>query len=107
LLTVNGIALQRVVLPALKKAGALMLLTFSDRMLAVFVGAVSAVSWFYAAFLGVGRPLNWKFSLTAIMAAWPVMVTGGFFLMVTLTAYAQYVASGHGRALERVSAGRH
>src|SRR6476620_1636758 len=55
LLTVNGVALHKSVLPMLKRAGALMRLTFSERMLAVFIGSVSGVSWFYAAMLGVGR----------------------------------------------------
>ena len=102
LLTVNGLALERFVLPAMKKAGALMRLTFTNRMLAVFVGAVSGVSWFYAAALGIGRPLNWQFTLTEIMAAWPVLVAGGFFLMVTLTAWAQYTASGGDAALQPI-----
>lgn len=102
LLTINGLALERLVLPAMKRAGAIMRLTFSNRLLAVFVGAVSAVSWFYAAALGIGRPLNWQFSLTQIMAAWPVLVVGGFFMMVTLTAWAQYTASGGARGLKTV-----
>jgi hypothetical protein len=106
LLTLNGLALERVVLPAMKRAGSLMRLTFSNRLLALFVGAVSAVSWFYAAALGIGRPLNWKFSLAEIMAAWPVLVVGGFFMMVTLTAWAQYSASGGARALRPVPVGR-
>jgi hypothetical protein len=107
LLTVNGLALERFVLPALKKAGALMNLTFSNRLLAVFIGAVSGVSWFYAALLGIGRPLNWQFTLTQIMAAWPVLVAGGFFLMVTLTAWAQYSASGGDAALKRMRVVNH
>ena len=102
LLTLNGLALERFVLPAMKRAGALMRLSFSNRLLAMFVGAVSGVSWFYAAALGVGRPLSWKFSLGEIMAAWPVLVVGGFFMMVTLTAWAQYTASGGAAALQRV-----
>ena len=107
LLTLNGLALERVVLPAMKKAGSIMRLTFSNRLLAVFVGAVSGVSWFYAAALGVGRPLNWKFSLAEIMAAWPVLVMGGFFLMVTLTAWAQYSANGGARGLKPVPVPAH
>ncbi|TFY99185.1 hypothetical protein EZ313_21680 [Ramlibacter henchirensis] len=102
LLTLNGLALERFVLPAMKKAGALMRLTLTNRLLAVFVGAVSAVSWFYAAALGVGRPLNWQFSLAQIMAAWPMLVFGGFFLMVTLTAWVEYVSRGGAAALERM-----
>ena len=39
LLTLNGLALERFVLPVMKKAGALMRLNFSSRLLAVFIGA--------------------------------------------------------------------
>ncbi|WP_205960465.1 hypothetical protein [Ramlibacter henchirensis] len=92
LLTINGFALQQCVLPWLKKMRSLMGLTFSRRMLAVFVGSVSAVSWFYAALLGVGRPLNWQYSLAEILAAYPVMIAGGFFAMMILTAWADYRA---------------
>lgn len=89
LLTLNGIALERAVLPALQKAGSLLRLQVGPRMLSLFIGAVSAASWLYAALLGVGRPLNWKFSLTQVMAGWPVLVVGGFLSMTLVTAWAQ------------------
>ena len=93
LLTINGVALHRYVLPMLQKAGSLLRLSFSHRMLAVFTGSVSGVSWFYAAMLGIGRPLNWKYSLLEILAAYPVLIAGGFVFMVALTTWAQYRAS--------------
>ncbi|WP_427913458.1 hypothetical protein ACPWT1_00310 [Ramlibacter sp. MMS24-I3-19] len=89
LLTLNGVVLERHVLPALQKAGSLLRLQFGPRMLSVFVGAVSAASWLYAAMLGVGRPLNWKFSLVEIMAGWPMLVVGGFLTMTLVTTWAQ------------------
>ena len=89
LLTVNGFVLHRAVLPALKKAGSLLKLSFSLRMLALFSGAFSGVSWFYAAMLGVGRPLAWKYSLLELLAAYPVLIVGGFGMMVLLTAWAK------------------
>jgi hypothetical protein len=101
LLTVNGVVLHRSVLPMLRKAGALMRLTFRGRMLAVFIGSVSGVSWFYAALLGVGRPLNFKYSLPQIMAGYPLLVAGGFVSMVFLTAWSQYRASGGNRVFLR------
>jgi hypothetical protein len=101
LLTVNGVVLHRSVLPMLQRAGALMRLTFSQRMLAVFIGAVSGVSWFYAAMLGVGRPLNFKYSLGQIMVGYPLLVATGFVGMVFLTAWAQYRASGGTRVFLR------
>jgi hypothetical protein len=89
LLTLNGFALHAAVMPALKRVGSLLDLTFSARMLAIFSGAVSAVSWFYAAMLGVGRPLAWKYSLLQLLAAYPFLVAGGFSMMVVLTARAR------------------
>ncbi len=93
LLTVNGFALHKYVLPAMQKAGSLLKLTFSQRNLALFTGAVSGVSWFYAAMLGIARPLNWKYSLLEILAAYPVLIAGGFASMVLLTAWSQRKAS--------------
>ncbi|QLC72427.1 hypothetical protein LPB260_16765 [Pseudomonas sp. LPB0260] len=89
LLTFNGMLLHGLVLPALQKAGSLLKLKFSMRMFALFAGALSGVSWFYAAMLGIGRPLSWKYSLTEILAAYPVMIVGGFIAMVLLTQWAK------------------
>ncbi|MNC10163.1 hypothetical protein D3C75_578000 [compost metagenome] len=58
-------------------------------MLALFSGALSGVSWFYAAMLGVGRPLAWKYSLVELLAAYPVLIVGGFGMMVLLTTWAK------------------
>ena len=89
LLTINGVLLHRAVLPLLQKAGSLLKLTVSQRLLALFAGALSAVTWFYAAFIGVGRPLAWKYSLVELLAAYPVLVVGGFGTMLALTAWAK------------------
>ncbi len=89
LLTLNGVALHSVVMPALKRVGSLLQLEFNTRMLAIFSGAVSAVSWFYAAMLGVGRPLAWKYSLVELLAAYPVLVAAGFAVMAALTTWAK------------------
>lgn len=88
-LTINGFFLHRCVLPAMKKAGSLLHLPLDRRFLAVFSGAVSAVSWFYAAMLGIGRPLNWKYSLTELLAAYPVLIGGAVLAMLLLTAWAR------------------
>ncbi|MFJ2690367.1 hypothetical protein [Pseudomonas sp. NPDC087336] len=85
LLTYNGILLHRLVLPALQKAGSLLELGFSARMLALFCGSLSAVSWMYAAMLGVGRPLAWKYSLSELLMAYPVLIVLGFLTMLVLT----------------------
>jgi hypothetical protein len=106
LLTLNGVVLHRTVLPLLIKAGSLLRMAFSQRLLAVFAGAVSGVSWFYAALLGVGRPLNWKYSLVEILAAYPVLIAGGFASMVLLTMWAQYKTSGEARAYQATQMAR-
>ncbi|WP_240462148.1 hypothetical protein [Burkholderia sp. Nafp2/4-1b] len=89
LLTFNGIALHSAVLPALEKAGSLLKLSFERRMVAIFSGVISAVSWFYAAMLGVGRPLSWKYSLVQILAAYPALIAGGIATMLFITAVAK------------------
>lgn len=100
LLTLNGILLHHRVLPLMKKAGTLLNMSFSQRSFAVFAGSVSAVSWFYAALLGVGRPLSWKYSLTQILAAYPVLIAGGFAALMLMVAWAQYRTSGESRSFE-------
>ena len=67
LLTLNGLLLHSAVLPAMKKAGSLLHLCPSQRLLAIFAGSVSGVSWFYAAMLGVGRPLSWKYPMVTLL----------------------------------------
>lgn len=89
LLTYNGMFLHRVVLPALQKAGSLLDLEFGVRTLAIFSGALSGVSWLYAAMLGVGRPLAWKYSLLELLTAYPVLIVLGFAMMLALTQWAR------------------
>ena len=38
---------------------------------------------------GVGRPLAWKYSLVELLAAYPVLIVGGFAMMVLLTVWAK------------------
>jgi len=89
LLTFNGMLLHRFVLPAMLKAGSLLDLKVSVRMFALFSGALSGVSWLYAAMLGVGRPLAWKYSLTELLMAYPALIVLGFAMMVALTQWAR------------------
>ncbi len=92
-LTLNGLALHNYVLPLMQKAGSLLKISFKQRMLAIFAGALSGVSWFYAAMLGIGRPLNWKYSLLDILVAYPVLIGGGFIFMVLLTTWSKRKAN--------------
>lgn len=104
LLTFNGIALHSAVLPALQKAGSLLKLSFERRMVAIFAGVISAVSWFYAAMLGVGRPLSWKYSLIQILAAYPALIAGGIATMLFITAVAKSRTRVERRNTEKVAA---
>ncbi|QVN20597.1 hypothetical protein [Burkholderia pyrrocinia] len=104
LLTFNGIALHSAVLPALQKAGSLLKLSFERRMVAIFAGVISAVSWFYAAMLGVGRPLSWKYSLIQILAAYPALVASGIAAMLFITAVAKSRTPVERRNTENVAA---
>jgi hypothetical protein len=96
LLTFNGMLLHSLVLPALQKAGSLLKLEFNMRTFALFAGALSGVSWFYAAMLGVGRPLSWKYSLSEILAAYPLLIIAGFMAMALLTQWAKNREEGEG-----------
>jgi hypothetical protein len=87
LLTLNGVMLHNLVLPWMEKAGSLLQLSFDRTALACFAGTVSGVSWMYAAMLGVGRPLSWKYSLLQILAAYPVLIAGGFAVMMGIVAW--------------------
>lgn len=95
LLTLNGMVLHNAVLPALQKAGSLLKLSANMRHLAIFTGALSGVSWFYAALLGVGRPLAWKYSLAELTAAYPLMIIGGTVAMLALTNWSMNRSEKH------------
>lgn len=90
LLTINGFVLHRAVLPGLQKAGSLLNLEFKPRLIATFTGVVSGVSWFFAALLGVGKPLSWKYSLTEILGGFPILILLGFIGMLIITAMAKF-----------------
>lgn len=89
LLTLNGFLLHGTILPALQRTGSLLQLSPGMRNLALFAGALSAVSWFYAALLGIGRPLSWKYSLLELMAAYPLLIAAGFIGMQLLCDWAE------------------
>lgn len=90
LLTLNGLALHNLVLPWLQKAGSLLKMSFAKGTLATFAGTVSGVSWLYAAMLGIGRPLSWKFPLVELMAPYPALIAAGFTGMTLLLAWCKY-----------------
>lgn len=101
LLTLNGILLHNTVLPMMKKARSLLRLAPPQRSFALLFGTFSATSWFYAALLGVGRPLSWKYPLMTLLTPYPAVIAGGFAAMLGLVAWAHHrihpdhSASGH------------
>lgn len=90
LLTLNGILLHNTVLPMMKKAKSLLNLSFGQCNFALFTGIFSASSWFYAALLGVGRPLSWKYPLTTLLLPYPALIAGGMAGMLCIVAWARY-----------------
>lgn len=93
LLTLNGILLHNTVLPVMKKAKSLLNLSSAQRSFALFTGTFSATSWFYAAMLGVGRPLSWKYPLTVLFTPYAGLFAGSFAGMLGLVAWARYRTS--------------
>jgi hypothetical protein len=90
LLTLNGILLHNTVLPLMKKAKSLLSLSWNQSAFAIFTGTFSAASWFYAALLGVGRPLSWKYSLSLLLSPYMALIAIGFALMLGLVAWARH-----------------
>lgn len=89
ILTVNGLLLNARVLPLLSSRKSLLHLTPAERTAAIAAGAVSGVSWLYAAFFGIGRTLSWKYPLQSLLGLYPLVVIAGFAGMWTLTAWAR------------------
>ena len=104
MLTLNGVLLHHRVLPWMKRTGSLLKLSFGQTVLAVFAGSVSAVSWFYAALLGIGRPLSWKYSLLQLVAFYPALILGGFVAMMSLALWSKSRISREHKAFQPTDA---
>ena len=89
ILTFNGFLLHASVMPNIERFGSMLKLPINQRIFALVVGSVSGVSWFYAAMLGVGRSLSWKYSLFELMVFYPILIAGGFVALWGLTTWAQ------------------
>lgn len=89
ILTFNGFLLHESVLPAIRKFGSLLRMPLNIRVMAMAVGAVSGVSWLYAAMLGVGRPLAWKYSLFELLVAYPFLVAVAFVTVLAVASWAR------------------
>ena len=81
ILTINGMALHRVVFPQLKAGTELLRLRASEFARAVFFGAISTVSWLFACYLGIARPWNYSLELFSILQVYGLIIamalTGG------------------------------
>ncbi|MES2933100.1 MAG: hypothetical protein V4805_06400 [Pseudomonadota bacterium] len=73
-LTINGIVLHHQVFPVLQKAGSILKLEHFRLKLALITGTISGISWLYVAFLGIARPLAWKYSLFEMLIAYPLLI---------------------------------
>lgn len=76
-LTCNALLLHRVVLPMVKgRIGYPLFTTVLNQvpMLSILLGVVSAVSWIFAAYLGVARELNGHANLMAILGTYTMVV---------------------------------
>jgi magnesium-transporting ATPase (P-type) len=94
LLSLNGVLLHYRILPMLSKASSLLKLAAGQRTWAILAGALSGVSWLYAAFLGVARPLAWKTPLMDLLLAYPLLILFVFFSMWAFTSWAVAKAGG-------------
>jgi hypothetical protein len=88
-LSANGMAIHQLALPWLEKSLSLLTLSWPRRSAALLLGSVSAVSWCYAALLGVGRPLAWKYSLAELLASWPILIGACWLSMMALCSLAR------------------
>lgn len=84
LLSANGWLLHHLVLPACVQGGSLLHLPPVHYRLAIGVGAMSAVSWLYAALLGAGHALSWKYSLLQLLLAYPVLIVAATATLLLL-----------------------
>ena len=101
LLTLNGLVLHYSVFPMLSKAGSLLNLNSHQRVGVIGAGALSGVSWMYAAFLGIARPLAWKYPLQQLLLAYPFLVVAAFAGVWCLTSWAIRRNRDHARVAVR------
>lgn len=80
LLTINGVLLHRLAFPTLEGTAERPL---SAAMTAV-VGAVSGVSWMYAAFVGVSKPVAAMLGYSGFIALYVVLLAGGIGVALTV-----------------------
>ncbi len=76
-LTCNALLLHRVVLPMVKdRIGYTLFTTILNQIpvISILLGVVSAISWIFAAYLGVARELNGQANLVTILSAYAMAV---------------------------------
>ena len=72
-MTMNAVLLHRIAMPMVeRRVGQSLFATVFDRlpMVSTLLGAVSAVSWMFAAYLGVARELNGQANLVPILVSY-------------------------------------
>lgn len=86
-LTLNGLALHHLLMPMLERAAFIRVRPVSR--FAAVLGAISSVSWLFATFLGVAKPLTDVFGYQGFMMLYITLLIGG--ITVALAAIAPHV----------------
>lgn len=76
ILTLNGYLLHRIVLPNFAARKSLNTIETSRLRTMFILGAVSATSWLFAAFLGIAKPLAATLGLVGFMAMYAALIIG-------------------------------
>lgn len=93
-LTINGCLLHLFAFPRLRAGVALMQRPLSERCAFAALGAISCISWLFAAFLGVARTWNAAMGYQTIILLYAVLLATG-----VLAAMALFAWSGQERSL--------
>ncbi len=102
ILTLNGVLLHWLVFPMLRQRPRRFLR--ARARLVVALGAVSSVSWVYAAFLGIAKPLTDPLGYAGFITAYAVLLAGAVTVAVVFIApHAELLLFGMRQAGRRVT----
>lgn len=102
ILTLNAVLLHRIVMPMVRRrVGQPLFETALDRlpMVSTLLGAVSAVSWMFSAYLGVARELNGRANLVPILGIYlsALLLTWAMAVVLMYSVQQRRTSSGHFR----------
>lgn len=87
ILTLNGLFLHGFAFRFIKPGNVLSMAAPSSQRLLVFLGALSSVSWSFACFLGLARPLNYLPNFYHLLAFYLALLAGATLVGWMLTHY--------------------